>query len=82
MTPFLPRGCVMRFLSFLLLVVVLVAVGYFAWQNTIPVTVDFWQWHWTTQLAALIGIVYVLGMFSGWFVVGMLRRSIHRITER
>ena len=32
--------------------------------------------------AAVVGISYALGMLSGWTIVGMLRRSLHRITDR
>lgn len=72
----------MRLFSFVLLVIALAATAIFAIENDGPVTIQFWNWHWSTQLALLIGGIYLLGMFSGWFVVGMFRRSIHRITER
>ena len=64
----------MRFLSFLWLVIVAVGVALFAWENNGFVTLQFYKWHWTTQLALLVAVFYVLGMLSGWFVVGMLRR--------
>ena len=75
------RGCAMRFLSFLLLLLVAGFVALFAYQNNEWVTLEFYQWHWTTQLAVLVGVCYVLGMLSGWFVVGMLRRSWHRVVD-
>jgi len=71
----------MRFLSFLLLVIVAVGVGIFAWQNNEAITLQLYEWSWSTKLAILVGVCYVLGMFSGWFVVGMLRRSWHRVID-
>jgi hypothetical protein len=72
----------MRFLSFVLLVVVAVGTYLFATENNEPITVQLYNWHWTTRMAVLIGIIYLLGMFSGWFVVGMLRRSMERVVRR
>jgi hypothetical protein len=72
----------MRFLCFLFLVVFAGAVGVFAWQNQQEVTVGFFDWGVTASVAAVVGIAYVLGMLSGWSVVGMVRRSIHRVTDR
>ena len=72
----------MRFLCFLFLVVLAGTVGVFAWQNLQEVTVGFFDWNVTASLAAVIGLAYLLGMLSGWSVIGMVRRSIHRITDR
>jgi hypothetical protein len=33
-------------------------------------------------MSLLIAVVYLLGMVSGWTVVGFLKRSIQRVTER
>jgi uncharacterized integral membrane protein len=57
------------------------AVGVFAWQNQQEVTVTFFQWATTAQLALVIGVGYLLGMLSGWSVVGMLRRTVNRTAE-
>jgi hypothetical protein len=70
----------MRFISFLLLLAAVVAIFLFATENDGPVTVRFWDWQLTTRLALMIVAVYVLGMFSGWFVVGMVQRGIYRVT--
>jgi putative membrane protein len=71
----------MRFLCFLFLVVFAGAVAAFAWFNTEIVSVRFFDWSVTTQLAAVAGVAYGLGMLSGWSVVGMVRRSIDRVTD-
>jgi uncharacterized integral membrane protein len=70
----------MRFLSFLILVVLLGAVGLFAWQNQGAVAVRFWNQEMDQPLALLIGGAYVLGMLSGWSVLGIFRRSFNRMT--
>jgi hypothetical protein len=33
-------------------------------------------------MSLIIAVVYLLGMVSGWTVVGFLKRSIKRVTER
>jgi uncharacterized integral membrane protein len=72
----------MRFFWFLLLLAFLATVGLFAWQNAGDVTLRFFDWQLTASLALLIGAVYLIGMFSGWSVLGMLRRASYRIGER
>ena len=68
------------YMFFLLLFVA--AVAAFAFFNHDPVTLNFFDWSLTTNLAALTGATYLLGMLSGWTVVGMLRKSLHRVTDR
>jgi putative membrane protein len=72
---------VLRFLSFVFLVLFAGAVVLFAIQNNDAVTVQFWQWSVTLTLAQLVGIVYALGMLTGWSVVGLFRRSLRRASE-
>ena len=72
----------MRFFYFLLLVLFLGAVTVFAVQNKDPITVKYLDREASYPLAAIVGAAYVLGMFSGWTVVGMVRRSFARVTER
>jgi uncharacterized integral membrane protein len=72
----------MRFVYFLLLVLFLAAVTVFAVQNMNEVTVKFLDREHSYPLAAIVAAAYVLGMFSGWTVVGMLKRSFQRVTER
>lgn len=65
----------MRFLCFLLLALFTVAVGAFAFYNQDSVTLKFWEYELSAPIAAIVGVTYVVGMLSGWTVVGMLRRS-------
>ena len=71
----------MRFFCFLLLLAFAGAVGIFAYQNQHEITVTFLQWGITHSLALIVGAAYVLGMLSGWTVLGMVRRSFDRSTE-
>jgi len=71
----------MRFLCFLFLLAFAGAVGAFAYFNQEQVSLKYFQWSGTYSLAAVAGAAYLLGMFSGWSVVGMLRRSFSRVTE-
>ena len=71
----------MRFLCLLILVVVAGAVALFAYENQQEVTLTFYNYHLTTHVAALVGAAYVLGMISGWTIVGMMRRSFVRVIE-
>jgi uncharacterized integral membrane protein len=71
----------MRFFSFLFLVAFAVLMGLFAYENNRFVMIDMFSYTWEIPLSLLAFGVYFLGMFSGWFVVGMLKRSWQRVTE-
>ena len=70
----------MRLFCLILLVVVIGAIVAFATQNQQQVTLDFFNYKMTASVAAVIGATYLLGMLSGWTVVGLLRRSFERVT--
>jgi uncharacterized integral membrane protein len=72
----------MRFIQAVLFLAFLGAVGLFAVQNTSTVTVRFWNWETTGPLALVIVVVYLLGMVSGWTIVGFVRRSLRRVEEQ
>jgi uncharacterized integral membrane protein len=72
----------MRFIYLLFLLIVLAAVVLFAVQNSEAVTLRYFDRSVSTTLSLLIAATYVLGMLSGWTVVGMLRRSFQRVTKR
>ena len=71
----------MRIVYFIILLTFLGAVGIFAWQNQETITLLYLDRSVACPLALLIGIVYVLGMLSGWTVVGVVRRSLRRVSE-
>jgi lipopolysaccharide assembly protein A len=72
----------MRVIYAILLLVFVAAVIIFAVQNNEPITIKFLGNSWEIALALVIAAAYLLGMLSGWTVVGMLRRSLRRVTER
>ena len=71
----------MRMLYGFILLVLLAAIGVFALQNRGDVTLNYLDRTLTTSLAMLIGATYVLGMITGWTVLGFLRKSIHRVSQ-
>ncbi len=71
----------MRVICFLILVAVGVAIVAFAMQNNAEMTVHFFDFSFTLTVAQMAGLAYLLGMISGWTVVGLLRRSFVRVTE-
>ena len=72
----------MRVLYITVLVLILAALAIFAYQNDESITLHFFRRDISLPLSLLIAAVYVLGMLSGWSVVGFLRRSWQRALER
>ncbi len=72
----------MRFIYFMLLLVFIAIVGVFAFQNSDQVTVHFLQWSATSAFSVFIAGAYVLGMLSGWTVVGFIKRSLQVVTTQ
>jgi len=71
----------MRAICLILLLAFLAAVGIFAFQNQDEIPITFLQWSVTRSVALVIATAYLVGMVSGWTVVGLLRRSVDRIAE-
>jgi len=76
------KGVPMRVVYLVLLLIVLAAVVVFAAQNNETVTLQFLDRSISCALSILIAVVYLLGMVSGWTVVGLLRRSLRGATVR
>jgi lipopolysaccharide assembly protein A len=74
-------GVMARFFYLLVLLVLIGAIAVFAYQNAGPVDVQFLNWGLPTSIAAVAGAAYLLGMVSGWTVLGVFRRSLYRATE-
>jgi lipopolysaccharide assembly protein A len=72
----------MRLIYFLLLVIFIAAIAVFAVQNKDEVTIKYLDRSENLPLPAVVGAAYLLGMFTGWTVVGLLKRSFQRVTER
>lgn len=71
----------MRALSFLVLLGFAAILGYFASENNRPVTLEVFGNARDVPVPLLVLAVYLLGMFSGWFLLGLLKRSWQRATE-
>jgi putative membrane protein len=72
----------MRFVYLLILLLAFVAIVVFAVQNNETVTLQYFNGSITCALPLLFAILYLLGMVSGWTVIGLLRRSLRRVSER
>ena len=72
----------MRAFYAIVLLLFLAAIVVFAVQNMEEITVKFMGGSWEIRLAVLFGGVYLLGMLSGWTVVGLVKKSLKRVTER
>ena len=71
----------MRMIYFLILLFFLAAIGVFALQNQEAIILQYLGRSVSCPPSLLIAIVYVLGMVSGWTVVGLIQRSLRRVTE-
>jgi uncharacterized integral membrane protein len=71
----------MRVLSFLFLIVFVAAIVVFSVQNNFKIHVNLFGWDFEAAFPLLAAAVYMLGMLTGWAVVGMLRRSWRRVAE-
>lgn len=71
----------MRGFYAILLILFLAVIAIFAFMNMERITVNYPGGSWEVRFAILIGAVYVLGMFSGWSVVGVIKKSLKRVTE-
>jgi len=68
-------------ICFLFLIGFACVVALFAYQNDRPEVVTLFGETREVSFPALVGGVYLLGMLSGWTVVGMVKRSMQRIVE-
>ena len=72
----------MRLICFLILLIVVAALVVFAVQNNEDVTLKYLDRSVSCPMSLLIAVVYLSGMVSGWTIVGFLKRSFRRVTER
>jgi uncharacterized integral membrane protein len=70
----------MRVFYLLLLLLLLAVIGVFAWQNQTVVGVKFLDKDFEHSLAVVVGAAYLLGMVTGGTVIGLIRRSVRRVT--
>jgi lipopolysaccharide assembly protein A len=72
----------MRMIYFLFLLAFTGAVVLLAYENQQEVNITIFNTSITTTVPILAGLTYLAGMLSGWTLVGILRRSLHRVLER
>lgn len=70
-----------RFYGIVLLLLV-GAVSMFALQNRDPIALEFLGWGVSCPPALVAAIAYLLGMVSGWTVVGLVQRSLGPVVAR
>jgi len=71
----------MRVFYAVLLVVFIVAIAIFCFQNMQTIAITYLGWSISAPLPIVVLLVYVLGMVTGWGVLDFVRRSIRRATE-
>jgi lipopolysaccharide assembly protein A len=72
----------MRLIYFLFLLAFTGAAALLAYENQHEVALTALNYNLTTSVPILVGLTYLAGMLSGWTLVGILRRSLHRVLER
>ena len=72
----------MRIVYLVALILLALAMAIFAIENRETMTLRFFDQGVTCPRSLMIAIVYLLGMVSGWTVLGLLRRSLRGATER
>jgi hypothetical protein len=70
----------MRLICLLILVAAAGAVALFALENQQQLPLHFFDRQLTAGVPMILGATYLLGMLSGWTVIGLLRRSWQRVT--
>ena len=71
----------MRFVYLFVLLVLLGAIGVFALQNRETIVLMYLDRSVSCPVALLICGIYLLGMVSGWTVVGFVRHSLRGVSE-
>lgn len=72
----------MRMIYFFILLFFLAAIGVFALQNQQTITLQYLGRSVSCPPSLLIAVVYLLGMVSGWTIIGLIQRSFRRVSER
>jgi len=77
----------MRYIWFLVFLIFVAIIGVFAFENSDPVAINYLDQNLSVQsihlpMSVLIGGIYVLGMLTGWTVVGFLKQTVQHVTER
>ena len=76
----------MRFVWFLIFLIFVAIIGFFAFENSDPVAINYPDQSLSIQsihlpMSVLIGGIYLLGMLTGWTVIGFLKRTVQHVTQ-
>jgi lipopolysaccharide assembly protein A len=71
----------MRRFYLLILLSIVGAVTIFALQNQELITLRYLDRSLTCVVSLLVAVVYFLGMLTGWTIVGVVRRSLRRVSQ-
>jgi uncharacterized integral membrane protein len=76
----------MRFVWFLIFLIFVAIIGVFAYENNERVAINYLDQSLSVQsihlpMSVLIGGIYMLGMLTGWTVIGFLKRTVQHVTE-
>lgn len=71
----------MRFVYLLFLVLLTGAVALFAYFNQDAVTIRYWDYSVTTTVPVIAGVIYLLGMATGWTLLKMVSRSARSVLD-
>jgi len=77
----------MRYVWFLIFLIMVAIIGVFAYENNEHVAINYLDQSLSVQsihlpMSVLIGATYVLGMLTGWIVIGFLKRTVQHVTEK
>lgn len=76
----------MRFIWFVIFLIFAAIIGVFAFENNEPVPINYLDQSLSVQtiqlpMSVLVGGIYVLGMLTGWTVIGFFKRTVQHVTE-
>ena len=76
----------MRFIWFVVFLIFVAIIGIFAFENSEPIPINYRDQSLSVQtihlpMSVLIGGIYVLGMLTGWTVIGFLKRTVQHVTS-
>lgn len=71
----------MRILSLIFLIALVAVLAILVIENNHPSTIKVFRWSWDLPFPAVVIGLYVLGMLTGWALIGAVKRSWRRVTE-
>lgn len=72
----------MRAFSLIFLIALVAVLVILAIENNRPATINAFSWSWELPFPAVMAGLYALGMLTGWALIGAVKRSWRRVTER